>query len=144
MGDAQNLRDRRFRDRVRQEALTLRFPARELGRPEGPFRPPQQPALSAGRGQALFGALGNQIPFNLREEPKQRYHDLGLEIGRTVESNVLLDSHELHPLLEEAVHQLDDLPHTPAQTRELADQEEVTWLDLFQHGVHAPPSSRVV
>ena len=43
-------------------------------------------------------------------------------------SRMLLDGHELHLLLEEAVHQLNNLPYTPAQARELTDQDEVALL----------------
>src|SRR5438552_3725029 len=82
-----------------------------------PFGSPRQPSLRSGRGQALFGALNNQIPFDLCEETEHGDHHLGLDVLGAVEPNVLLDGHELHTFLDEAVHQLDDLPHTPAQSR---------------------------
>jgi hypothetical protein len=68
-------------------------------------------------------------------------HHLGLEVLRPVEPHVLLDGHELHLLLEEAVHQLNHLPPTPPQARELPDQDEVARVDLLQQRIHTPPRS---
>jgi len=88
-----------------------------------------------------LGALGHHIPFDLCAEPKHRDHPLGLEIRCAVEPHVLLDGHELHTVLEEAVHQWENLPYTPPQARELADQHQVTRGDLFSEGVQPPPGS---
>ena len=122
-GDAQHFGDRRFRDRFGQQVLNLSFPPREPGGPEGSTRAAGPPPLGAGRRQALFRPLGNQIPFNFREESKERHHHLRLKVLRAVELDMLFDGDEPHLLLEETVHQLDDLPHTPPEAREFADQQ---------------------
>lgn len=101
-----------------QEALNLAFPARKLRCPEDTLGPPWQAPLGSGCSQSLFGALRNQIPFDLCEQTKHGDHHLGLDVLVAVKLNVLLDGHELHTLPDETVHQLDDLgPHSDPAVR---------------------------
>ena len=131
-GGPQNFRDRRLRDRFGQEALNLGFPTRELGRPEdlsaAPAAVPSlwpRPSLlvrSAIKSRSISAKSPNSVimTFVWRSwVPLSRMFSL-MATSCT--------------LLEEAVHQLDDLPHTPPEARELANQDQVArW--TCSHGI---------
>ena len=103
------------------------LPRAPLGRPR---RLPR--ALAPARPSLVRSTI--RSPFDLRKQPEEHDHRLGLEILLALESNGLLDRHEVHALVDQAVNDVQDLAETPAQTRQLADDEPVAplqRLDLF-------------
>ena len=62
--------------------------------PSEPFGRPSLRARGPGLGEALAGALGDQVALDLGEQREQRGHDLGLDVALTLDADVLLQRHE--------------------------------------------------
>ena len=93
-------------------------PSEPFGRPS--FRP-EEPGL----GEALAGAFGDQITLDLGEQREEGGHDLGLDVARALDADVLLERHEGDAGLGEGVEDGDDLTQRPTEPREFADDQAV-------------------
>ena len=96
-------------------------PSEPFGRPS--FRPE---ALA--QGEALAGALGDQVALDLGEQREERGHDLGLDVALALDADVLLQRHERDAGLGERVEDGHDLTQRPAEPGEFADDQVVAGL----------------
>ena len=62
--------------------------------PSEPFGRPELAAGGPGLGEALTGALGDQVALDLGEQREQRGHDLGLDVTLALDADVLLQRHK--------------------------------------------------
>ena len=97
-------------------------PSEPFGRPS--FRPEAR-----GLGETLAGAFGDQVPLDLGEQREERGHDLGLDVARALDADVLLERDEGDAGLGEGVEDGDDLTQRPAKPREFADDQAVSALE---------------
>ena len=109
--------------------------------PSEPFRAPELAAGGPGLGEALTGALGDQVALDLGEQREQRGHDLGLDVTLALDADVLLQRHEGDAGLGERVEDGDDLTQRPAEPGEFADDQAVAALEAVQQLVE--PASLV-
>ena len=58
------------------------------------FRAPELPARGPGLGEALAGALGDQVALDLGEQREEGGHDFGLDVALAIDADVLLHRHE--------------------------------------------------
>ena len=93
-------------------------PSEPFGRPS--FRP-----RGPRPGEALAGALGDQVALDLGEQREQGDHDLGLDVALALDADVLLQGHEGDARLGEGVEDGDDLTQRPAEPGEFADDQTV-------------------
>ena len=91
------------------------------GRASGPRGP--------GLGEALAGALGDQVALDLGEQREEGGHDLGLDVARALDADVLLERHEGDADLGEGVEDGDNLTQRPTEPREFADDQAVSALE---------------
>ena len=91
-----------------------------------PFGPPQPFASCFRCRQTFFGALRNQIAFDLGKEPKERNHGFGLEIVFSLETDGLFNGHEAHVLLDQAINDLQNLTEAAAKARQLTHDYPIT------------------
>ena len=110
---------------MRRAAATA--PRRDLGteslqpvriglRPSEPFGSPRLPARGSGPGEALAGALRDQVPLDLGEQREERGgHDLGLDVALADDADVLLERHEGDPGFGEGVEDGPDLTERPTE-----------------------------
>ena len=71
--------------------------------PNEPFRAPELPAQGPGLGEALAGALGDQVALDLGEQREEDGHDFDLDVALALDADVLLHSHEGDACLGEGV-----------------------------------------
>ena len=81
---------------------------------------PELAARGPGPGEALAGALRDQVALDLGEQREERGHDLGLDVALAVDADVLLERHEGDPRLGEGVEDGHDLTQRPAEPGEFA------------------------
>ena len=77
--------------------------------PSEPFGATELAARGPGPGEALAGALRDQVALDLGEQREERGHDLGLDVALAVDADVLLERHEGDPGLGEGVEDGHDL-----------------------------------
>ena len=93
---------------------------------------PELPARGPGLDEALAGALGDQVAFDLGEQREEGGHDFGLDVVLALDADVLLHRHEGDARPGEAVENGDDLTQRPAEPGEFADDQTVAALEDVQ------------
>ena len=100
--------------------------------PSEPFGRPSLRPEALAFGEALAGALGDQVPLDLGEQREERGHDLGLDVTLALDADVLLQRHEGDAGLGERVEDGDDLTQRAAEPGEFADDQAVAALEAVQ------------
>ena len=77
--------------------------------PSEPFGRPSFLPEALGPGEALAGALGDQVALDLGKQRDERGHDLRLDVALALEADVLLERHEGDAGLDERVEDGHDL-----------------------------------
>ena len=98
----------------------------------------QLAARGPGPGEALAGALRDQVALDLGEQREERGHDLGLDVALAVDADVLLERHEGDPRLGEGVEDGHDLTQRPAEPGKFAHDQAVAALQDARQLVESP------
>ena len=83
-----------------------------------------------------------QVARDLGEQREERGHDLGLDVARALDANVLLERHEGDVGRGEGVEDGDDLPPRPTEPGEVADDQPVAALEEVHQLVEAGGACR--
>ena len=92
----------------------VRRPKQDLGGHQTCAAAPA-PARGPGPGEALAGALRDQVALDLGEQREERGHDLRLDVAPPLDADVLLERHEGDAGLGEGGEDGDDLTQRPAE-----------------------------
>ena len=89
-------------------------------------------------GQFFAGALADELALDFSEQGEQGGHDLGLEILKALETDVLLDGDEGDRCLGDRVEEADDFAEGPAEAGRFADDKAVTGFERAHELVETP------
>ena len=82
-----------------------------------------------------------QVALDLGEQREERGHDLGLDVARALDANVLLER-QATSAVAEGVEDGDDLPPRPTEPGEFADDQPVAALEEVHQLVEAGGACR--
>jgi hypothetical protein len=90
-GDPHDFGNGRLGNGFRQQILNVRFAAHEFRRPQDAFGTADLFAFRTCSSESLFGPFGNEVSLHLCEQTEQDHHDLGLDVRRLAELEILFN-----------------------------------------------------